>query len=441
MNKNWALALFFKLTSIVTDRFPNAGAKVLNLFSFWLMGNAMLMNINRKSMVKKLRSIEKPEKILVVADLNIGDAVNLQAAFTALRDFFPKAMLDYAIADCAHTLVKGNPEITNVYPVFTGRPFPNAKDRKELKRITTETKYDIIFNFCAFFDERKDFSGSDIIISYVGIAYKIMHDEQRPIKTNHIVYQAYHFIRGLLAAVFVPVRKERFDGIGVAVADSAVLKAKEFLCTVDGFHFGIPLIYFNPDASSVFTLVPFKTQTAILNTLLHEIDGLILLGKGFSFPNVENALWESIPITLRNRVALVPDSIGLDGMAALIDFCDAYVGGDTGPLHIAASKKYASSGKGLFINETAVYSIFGATPPRIYGYDSTQMGFFPSNQNAPSKAYVAASPCRNMTCINKRAKTCKQIHCFDSLNTYEIVKDISQYLFCKRRTFAQLAVA
>ncbi|HTA76982.1 MAG TPA: hypothetical protein VK791_07490, partial [bacterium] len=71
---------------------------------------------------------------------------------------------------------------------------------------------------------------------------------------------------------------------------------------------------------------------------------------------------------------------------------------------------------------------FGATPARMSGYDSENELFPASNQNAPSKTYVSESPCRNITCVNKMAKTCQTPRCFETLDVEKITRDILKYL-------------
>ena len=131
---------------------------------------------------------------------------------------------------------------------------------------------------------------------------------------------------------------------------------------------------------------------------------------------------ESIPLQYQKKVTIVPVSMPIDAYAILIDFADIFVTGDTSPLHIAAAQKISQSGNYDFKNKTAVLSIWGATPSRIYGYDSIREGYFPANQNAPSRVFVAESPCRNITRINKMSKACKYVRCFNSLNILEIIK-------------------
>jgi hypothetical protein len=56
--------------------------------------------------------------------------------------------------------------------------------------------------------------------------------------------------------------------------------------------------------------------------------------------------------------------------------------------------------------------VFGATPARIYGYDSTQPGYLAADQDAPSRAFVAESPCRSFAHINKGAIVGRDPRCF-----------------------------
>jgi hypothetical protein len=73
-------------------------------------------------------------------------------------------------------------------------------------------------------------------------------------------------------------------------------------------------------------------------------------------------------------------------------------------------------GRHQFRNWIAVLSFFGATPPRMSGYDSFRPGYLPANQDAPSFCYQAVSPCRNVTCLNKLFKTCVTPRCFEHVD-------------------------
>jgi hypothetical protein len=128
-----------------------------------------------------------------------------------------------------------------------------------------------------------------------------------------------------------------------------------------------------------------------------------------------------IPPQLRSKLHIIPPSLPLEAYAALIDAADVFLTGDTGPMHIAAARRYSRSGKHQFRNRTAVLSWFGATPSRMSGYDSHQPGYLPANQDAPSWCYVAGSPCRNITCVNKMFKTCRTVRCFERVDVNALV--------------------
>ncbi len=185
----------------------------------------------------------------------------------------------------------------------------------------------------------------------------------------------------------------------------------------------------NPDTSSVYSRIPLSYQINLIKGLIRLPQvGAILLGSGHTEKDIEQQILRAIPYRERGKITIVPATMPLDAYAALIDLTDVFITGDTGPLHIAAARKIRTSGQRPLRNQTSIHSIFGATPARIYGYDSARTGFFPSNQDAPAYTYIADSPCRNITCINKSEKNCKTVRCFQNLNVQSIVREIESCL-------------
>jgi ADP-heptose:LPS heptosyltransferase len=418
--------------SIVTDRFPRAGARFLNAITSCLLGNQFVANACLGKNIKRLKQVEEFRRVLAIGDLNIGDAINMQAAVSGLRDFFPGAEIDYMMNRWAANLVEGNDEISNLWPVFTGTPFPNENDLKNIEQIVAENRYNVIFNFCPFIKENGVFPKDQKVINYFPLALILVRNNKESITNNHIVYQTYQFIHYLFSDFVTPKRKEPFRGVKVTLSDCAIKQARDFLTSKDLLK-GSPLILYNPDAASRFSRIPFELQGSIIKQLT-QLPVLILLGASHNAKDIEMELLNLLSPSERSKVVIIPPYVPLDCYAALIDFSDVFFTGDTGPLHIAAAHKCARSKNYEFRNRTAVFSIFGASSARIYGYDSNRPGFFPANQEAPSYVYIAKSPCRNITCINKMAKTCKTVRCFDSLDTEKIVLDISSYLSSVGRT-------
>jgi ADP-heptose:LPS heptosyltransferase len=414
-------------SSYLTDVFPSSGGRLIDSFVYGVGGSKMWSSIMSSTLTTKMHSIRTLESILVVSDLNIGDAVITQAVVSGIRDFLPHSKVDFIITRSAGDLIKGNPEVTNLYPVFTGRPFPNINDFIELKRIVAENKYDLVVNLCPMFNRKKDFGDVNIIHGHHTIGPEMLKNETTSSEINHIIFQTNLFINKLLSNKYMQVRNNSFNGVSVNISDSAIAKSIEFISGIKFKHPDHPVIYFNPDASSPFTTIPLKYQIDLISQLLDKGCN-ILLGCGYSSKGIEKSILSSLHTPSSDNITLVPYSTSLDEMAAIVDRCDVYFGGDTGPLHIAASKKVSSSGNISFRNKTAIFAVFGATPIRIYGYDSVQPGFLAANQNAPSRVYAALSPCQNITCVDKKNKVCKVVRCFESLNTKQIVSDISLYL-------------
>ncbi|HUI29971.1 MAG TPA: glycosyltransferase family 9 protein [Candidatus Acidoferrales bacterium] len=424
MDRETKFRTFFKLSSVVTDIFPNAGGRFLDAAFKTLLGNRVILNLaawSTKNVVKKNNGFNS---FLFVADLNIGDAVIGSSAVAAMREIFPEAEIDFVIKKSTIDFVRGNPDISNLYPIYEGAPFPTEEDTASLTRLALGKNYDLIVNFSPMIDE-KIFGGKNVV-NYAMMAAQLVRNERFRESINNVSYQAYNFIRNAFGD-FLPLTNGReFEGARIYLSEDAIEEAEEFLLLQD-ISEDRPILFFNPDASARFTRIPFDTQRSLLKKL-SILQCSILLGSGHVEKHIEHELMYSLPPEVRRNIFIVPSFMSIDVYAALMDYSDIFVTGDTGPLHLAAARKFARRYRKPLRNKTAVFSIFGGTPPRIYGYDSRTPGFFPANQDAPSRTFVAGSPCRNITCINKSAKTCREVRCFDYLNTDEIVSEAARHL-------------
>ena len=226
------------------------------------------------------------------------------------------------------------------------------------------------------------------LIDFLGVAAAVIRAEKNSQAKNHMIYQTHQFISDRFSDFNAPEGEGGFPGGHITLSQEAVDKAGGFIKGSD-LDSNKPKIFFNPDASCRFTRIPLDIQVALLK-----------------------------------RLANLP----IDIYAALIDRCDIFIAGDAGPLHVAAARKYSRLKGREFRNRTAIFSVFGATPQRIYGYDSRLPGFFHANQDAPSHVYIAPSSCRNMLCIAKKFITCDPGCFFGSLDIEEIISGIRSYL-------------
>jgi ADP-heptose:LPS heptosyltransferase len=416
----------FHLTSLLTTWFPRFGAWFFNTTLPPIVGNKFLVRYLDRKNLKALQKVEKFERILVIPDVHIGDAIMMQAAVTAFRDFFPNARIDYVVKKAVACILEGNPDVSNLYPVFTGAPLPNQSDIEHVKRIVAENHYDLCFNCSPFFEDGRLFPPGQKILNLMSVAPQMVRNDIEQKGNNHFLFQSYEFPRRLLEKLRPVQRPDKFKGVPLTLADTAIDEAKAFLSS-HGITGDGPILFFNPDTASQYTRIPFEKQVEFLK-LLARLPGQILLGSAFTARGIEAQLIEKMTTQGKSKFTIVPTSMSLDGYSALIDFTDVFISGDTGPLHMAAARKVSKSGNYPFRNRTFVISIFGATPPRMSGYDSTHPLYPAANQDTLSKTYVSESLCRNITCVNKMAKTCKVVRCFEVLDIQTIFSDIQAYL-------------
>lgn len=421
-----ASLMLFRVASMITNVAPKTGSKVLDRVLNQTVGSRRFLKYQARLNRDRLAGIESPDNILIVADLNIGDAILTQSCVSAVRDFFPTARIDYVIGRAAAALVTENAEVTNVFPLFRHAPQPSAGDINRLGCAMSEFPYDIVFNFCPYVGRHWLAQHVPTVVDYTYLAGQMVAGNDRGTSICHIMYCIHRFMHILFRPRWSPSRSRLFRGVNLTLSRTASRQAEEFLQAKNLAH-EQSLHLYNPDASSRFTRLPLAEQVSLLEGL-STLPGSGLLAAGHSWPGIEHILLAQLSPQARAHWTLVPRTMSIDAFAALIDHCQLYLSPDTGQLHLAAARKQSACGSRRFRNKTAVWGIFGATPGRLYGYDSKRTGYMAANQDAPSRIYTGTPTCRNLTCINKAAKTCPNVHCFDHLSVANIIADAHAYI-------------
>lgn len=392
-----------------------------------ILGSRLLAGILENLNRVKLNRVRSFRRFLVNPDIHIGDAIMSQATVSALQDFFPDAEVDFITNRSVMPLLEGNPEVHRFFPLYSGGAFCPDSEVKAVAEVMRQGEYDLCINANPFLAGNK-IEQAQPVFDLTTHAPTLIANERTTTEINHFAFQYQEFVRDLLSR-FAEPRRERPFGISVRLSDAAIEEAARFL---EGFESHRPLVLMNTDTASRYTRLPFHYQAEMIARLLQK-DISLLIGAGHTEKGIGERLLESIPSDARARVRLVPASMSLEGYSALGDRCDLFVTGDTGPMHIAAARKYSRSGKYTLRNRTAVLCFFGATLPRMSGYDSFQPGYLPANQDAPSWTVVAGSPCRNVTCLNKMFKTCQTIRCFETLDLQKVDELVAGHIDGLRR--------
>jgi ADP-heptose:LPS heptosyltransferase len=424
MKKEVLYKKLFNLTSIITDHFPKAGARILDFLLLNILGNKILFKFFSLQAERRVKKVKTFNCFLLVSDMNIGDAINCSSGVAAVRKIFPDAEIDYVVKKSTKNLFKGNSDISNLFPVFIGSPFPTDDDLLTLKRLAQNKAYDLIINFSPMIDNK--IFGNRNVVDFSLIAVELLRNAKDKQSINNVSFQTYRFITILFKDLLPEGFNNRFNGPGIYLSDDAIEKADNFLSD-HGISNEVPIVMFNPDTSSKYTRIPFVVQLELLKKIA-GLECIIFISEGRIEKNIEKKLIQYLQPEVREKIIIVNAGFNLEEYAALTDLSDIFITGDSGPLHLAAARKYSRSGQYSLRNKTAIFSIFGSTPERVYGLDSKAPGFFAANQDAPSRVFVGKSPCRNISCINKLAKTCSQVRCFQQLDSDEIILEAANHL-------------
>ena len=417
------LTVVYTVLYWITQRFPYRGARFIDRGIIALLGNRFIGNILFFFSTRSLKGGHIPEKICVLVDVNIGDAVMNQGIVSILRSFFPKAQIDYVIKKSAYSLIAGNPNISSVYGVYTGAPVPNQGDISIINKLFCEVSYDIIFNFCPFIYKKSlTVSSKTAVVSFLGMIPLLM----RRLRDNHVpahmLCVEYQFIRHVCSYTGASENNNSDCKPSILISPQAIQAADNFL-KQNNISTMTPVIFINMDTSSRFTRIPLNIQTILLKKIIN-LPGVILLGVGRLPKKIIRQVLNEFSQDQIKKIKVIFNTAHIDTYAALIDRSDVYITGDTGPMHIAAAWKYTNSKAVTLRNKTAIFSIFGATPSRVYGYDSTKDGFYAANQDAISKVYIGDNQYRNIAYINKHDIVCDPSLFFRQLNVNKIVEDI-----------------
>jgi ADP-heptose:LPS heptosyltransferase len=443
INEGLSRVAFF-LFDRVTDLFPTSAPRVVQKILLGILGNRLAYTFYLMKYRRGLEHLEALDRILVVADLGIGDAIILQPAIEVFTRHFPGVQIDYLCNRSAGDLVFALPGAGNVFDIFIANGRLHHGDLSLITEIETRFNYSLIVNLCPFIGRKVWRSKAKVLDLYVPFAAYIIRMWRVKAERMHVSSALVSFLEEFLSPLALsapspgsgesifPRSPLHFGGNSIYLSDGAIDIAKRFLVN-NRLFLDQRLVFFNPDTSSRFTRIPFEVQIRILREIVESNDvGAVLLGVGFSSPGIEQKLLSALPTAARDRVTVVPP-LPLHAYAAIIDACDMFVSGDGGPLHVAAAWRRSISGRHVLRNRTAVVSVFGATDSRMYGYDSERPDHVAANQLAPSKVFVSEAPCRNITCINKLGKTCRDTRCFSGIEAGQISAYINSYFSSMKR--------
>ncbi len=409
------------LTQIAQSRYIKVDKLISNLISNRPL--VLYCDLKEKYLLQK---IKKMDRLLVISDVNIGDSIMIQTAVEALNYYFPDSRIDFIYNKKVKEMIAENPAIASNFPILnrTISERENRSRQQQLAEVLSSCKYDVIFNFCPVIS-RKDLSGCrGPILTPTNLVVQIFNACQSD-KVAGLSFNIAEYINRLVSQLNPDIRPHkppyRYRGNSIFLSGHIIQERDRFF-DANGISVYDRLVFVNPDTSNIYTNIPPRFFIRLISQLVRsdKIDNVIL-GASYTF-NGTDEIYQDLPEYVQKKVVLSPDKTSLAFDAALVDACDAYVTGDTGPLHIAAARKKNPAGTDGFFNRTAIVNLFKATDHRIYGYDTKHPQMIDSSQAAPAKVLDADLACKNITCtIQRIIKTCDGKNCDAEFNTSSIV--------------------
>ncbi len=281
-------------------------------------------------------------KILLIRLRLIGDVVFTTPIFRALRRQFPDARLAYLVEPHAAPVVKGNPNLDEV--IVATRPDARGRLAADLKlaRRLRAAKYDLVIDLhggprSALFAWA---TGAPRRIGYTAAGRGWMYTEQVPrdrvLRPRHSVVNQWDLLSAL---GFGPPDPERDPTEMTASPEAAVSVARKLASAgVDGRAHRLVLVHVS--AGNPFRRWPAASFVELLTALLRADPARRIVV--VSGPSEHTAARE---IGARARAALgaggsgVIDDVEFDlaELRALMDSAALFIGGDSGPLHVAGT--------------------------------------------------------------------------------------------------------
>jgi hypothetical protein len=161
----------------------------------------------------------------------------------------------------------------------------------------------------------------------------------------------------------------------IAQAERRAAQLKEQAERPDGL-----LLLVNPDTSSPVTRPPTELLVSgIANALHHHPRMVIGILPGYTCAQAGEQLYQRLTSQFGRQIQHVEPNVQPEHLldtVALIDQADILLTGDTGLMHLAATKKLTSEGEGPgphARNALSMISLWGGTRPEYWGYPFTTM--------------------------------------------------------------------
>jgi len=280
-------------------------------------------------------------KILLVRLRLIGDVVLTTPLLHALRRKYPGAQLTYLVEPAAAPIVRGNPNLTNIVVVPKRRGLARLRDDLSIARQLRRERFDVAIDLhggprAAWLTWA---SGAPMRIGYAITGRACMYTHVVPRPRDEAPRPSVANQWDLLAPLDIgtpdPVRDPLEmveDAQAAASVDRRLREAR-----ISSTH---PLVVVHVSAGNPFRRWPRESFEALVVALARrDPSRRIMLTSGPSDAAAAKAIADEARAALGPLGTAVPDigELDLAELRALVGRAAVYIGGDSGPLHIAGT--------------------------------------------------------------------------------------------------------
>ncbi|MBL8148903.1 MAG: lipopolysaccharide heptosyltransferase I [Blastocatellia bacterium] len=288
-------------------------------------------------------------RFLVVKLSSIGDIVHTLPAVAALRKAYPNSSIDWVVERSASAILDANPTVNEIIKVDTRKWRKGLLKRKvwqDIVSAVTKLKsknYDLVFDFQGLLK-------SGLIVALSGAKKRLgfsndglREEASRFFLTHQIVIdkKAHIIEKNLQLVKALGVVADRYDfPIAVSQADESYIDKQLELYNLQHF------VIINPGGGWTTKLWPLARYAELADRIFErfKLRSLVTFGPGEEMM-AEKIVAASRSGSVKAIVTSLKQFVALSRRAAL------FIGGDTGPLHIAAACR------------TPIVGIYGPTEP------------------------------------------------------------------------------
>ncbi len=328
---------------------------------------------------------KNPKNILIIRLSAIGDVINVLPALRRLRTQYPDSKITWLVEDRASEILRGHPDVDEVII------YPRNKWQRGILKVNKSLK--VISESLSFYKQLRK-NHYDLVIDFQGnLKSAVMNlitgsgnrlgfgngycKEFNYLSTQHHSYPAgkkIHRIEKNLSLLKELDIETKFLRPALPVTKND----KEYISNFINKNAdpSLPIIIIHPGTSKFGSFKQWSSQnyTLLADKILDKYKANVILTWG---PGEFDTVKEIVR-NMKHNALPACETKSIKQLTELIKCATLFIGGDTGPLHIAS------------IMGIPIVGIYGPKDPAIYGpYDGKAIVI---------KKDVPCSPCRKRTC-------------------------------------------